>query len=107
MFCYELASIGHLPAKVLSVKPLLESLHLPDNHLMKEFMKRHIPKAEYVVLKGEAKNTIISYLQQQPDEALIVLGAYQRGRVSRWFKESMADVLIKNTNLPLFIAHNK
>ena len=107
MFCYHLAALHHLPAKVLSVKPLEQSLHLPDNHLMKEFMKRHLPKAEYVVLKGEAETTIITYLQQQTEETMVVLGAYQRGRISRWFKPSMADVLMKNTNLPLFIAHNK
>jgi nucleotide-binding universal stress UspA family protein len=107
MFCYDLTTLNHLPAKILSVKPLEESLHLPDNHLMKEFMKRHLPKAEYIVLKGDAENTIITYLQQQAEETLVVLGAYQRSRISRWFKPSMADVLMKNTNLPLFIAHNK
>ena len=105
MFCYNLTVLSHLHAKVLSVKPLEQSLHLPDNHLMKEFMKRHFPKAEYIILKGDAENTITAYLQQQKDEALVVLGAYQRGRVSRWFKPSMADVLMKNTNLPMFIAH--
>lgn len=107
MFCYNLAILSHLPVKVLSVKPLEQSLHLPDNHLMKEFMKRHLPQSEYIVLKGDAKNTIIAYLQQQTEESLVVLGAYQRGRVSRWFKPSMADVLMKSTNLPIFIAHNK
>jgi nucleotide-binding universal stress UspA family protein len=107
MFCYDLTVLNHLPAKILSVKPLEQSLHLPDNHLMKEFMKRHLPKAEYIVLKGEAENTILTYLQQQTEEALVVLGAYRRSRVSRWFRESMADVLMKNTNFPLFIAHAK
>lgn len=107
MFCYHLALFNHLPAKVLSVKPVEQSLHLPDNHLMKEFMKRHLPKAEYVVLKGEAENTILTYVQQQTEEALVVLGAYRRSRVSRWFRESMADVMMKNTNFPLFIAHTK
>jgi len=80
-------------------------LHLPDNHLMREFMKRHLPKAEYIVLKGNAEDTIVTYLQQQSGESLVVLGAYQRGRVSRWFKPSMADLLMKNIDLPLFIAH--
>jgi nucleotide-binding universal stress UspA family protein len=74
---------------------------------MKEFMNRYLPKAEYVVLKGDAENTILAYLQQRPEEAMVVLGAYQRSRVSRWFKPSMADLLMKNTSFPLFIAHNK
>jgi nucleotide-binding universal stress UspA family protein len=107
MFSYDFTSLKHLPEKVLSVKPLKQSLHLPDNHLMKEFMKRHFPNAEYIVLKGDAENTILTYLQQQSEEALIVLGAYRRSRVSRWFRQSMADVLMLNTNFPLFIAHNK
>jgi nucleotide-binding universal stress UspA family protein len=107
MFCYSLAVLRYLPAKVLSVKPVKQSLHLPDNKLMKEFTNQHLPKAEYVVLKGEAENTILTYLQQQKDEALVVLGAYRRGRISRWFRPSMADMLMKNTNFPLFIAHNK
>jgi len=107
MFCYDLTALHHLPVKVLSVKAIEQSLHLPDNNLMKEFMKRHLPKAEYVVLKGEAENTITVYLQQLKEESLVVLGAYRRSRVSRWFKPSMADVLMKNTNLPMFIAHNK
>jgi len=107
MFCYELIAFHHLSAKVLSVKQPKESLHLPDNGLMKEFMKRHLPNAEYVLLKGEAENTILTYLQQQREEALVVLGAYRRNRISRWFRESMADVLIKHTGFPLFIAHNK
>ena len=107
MFCYGLATLNHLPVKVLSVKPIKQSLHVPDNSLMKEFMKRHLPKAEYIVLKGEPENTIPTYLQQQTEELLVVLGAYQRGRVSRWFKPNMADMLTKNTNFPLFIAHKQ
>ena len=107
MFCYDFTALSHLPAKILSVKSTDQSLHLPDNHLMKEFTKRHLPKAEYIVLKGEAESTILTYLQQQTEEALVVLGAYRRGRVSRWFRESMADVLMTNTKFPLFIAHNK
>jgi len=74
---------------------------------MKEFMKRHFPKAEYKVMKGWAEDAIVKYLKQEKQNALVVLGAYRRGTVSRWFRESMADILMKETKLPLFIAHNK
>lgn len=107
MFCYTLSGLTQLPARVLSVKPAGGSLHLPDNRLMKEFMKRHLPNAEYLVLKGEAEPTILTFLQQQHNHALVVLGAYQRGRVSRWFKPSMADLLMQQLKAPLFIAHRK
>ncbi|MDP4261272.1 MAG: universal stress protein [Bacteroidota bacterium] len=107
MFSYTLSSFKEHPAEVVSVKPVKESLHLPDNKLMKEFMKRHFPKATFTVLKGLAETEIEDYLEKQTDSPLVVLGAYQRGMVSRWFRASMADVLMKDLKLPLFIAHNK
>lgn len=107
MFLYTLSGLTHLPARILSVKPESDSLHLPDNHLMKEFMKRHLPDAQYLVLKGEAEPTILRFLEGQDSYALVVLGAYQRGRVSRWFKPSMADLLMQHLHVPMFIAHKK
>ncbi len=92
---------------VLSVKELNQTLHLPDNRLMREFMKRHYPNAEYTVLKGTPEQEIVKYIQHQKQHVMVVLGAYQRGMVSRWFHQSMADVLMKEVNCPLFIAHNK
>jgi nucleotide-binding universal stress UspA family protein len=93
--------------EVLSIKESKGSLHLPDNRLMREFMKRHYPEAKYTVLKGNAEEEIVKYTQHLKQNVMIVLGAYQRGMVSRWFHESMADVLMKELNCPLFIAHNK
>ena len=107
MFSYLLPQMKYLDTEVLSVNPITTSLHLPDNKLMKEFMKRHFPKAKYTVMKGWAEGEIIKNLKKQDETALIVLGAYRRGSVSRLFRESMADVLMRDVKLPLFIAHNK
>lgn len=107
MLSYILASLKQNPAEVISVNTMKQSLHVPDNRLMKEFMKRHFPEASYKILKGLAEIEIVNYLKNQPDNSLVVLGAYQRSMVSRWFKVSMADVLMKELKLPLFIAHNK
>ena len=107
MFSYLLPEFADLPAEVISVNPANKSLHLPDNKLMKEFMKRHFPKAGYTILKVMAEEAIVKKLKEQQENTLVVLGAYRRGSVSRWFRESMADVLMKEVRLPLFIAHNK
>ena len=64
---------------------------MPDNKLMKEFMKRHYPKAKYTVMKGWAEDEIVKHLKQTQENALVVLGAYRRGTVSQWFRESMAE----------------
>jgi nucleotide-binding universal stress UspA family protein len=107
MFSYLFGFFSEVETEVLSVKNVNQTLHLPDNKLMKEFMKRHFPRAGYKVLKGIAEVEITEYLKTQKQNLLIVLGAYRRGRVSRWFRQSMADVLMKELKAPLFIAHNK
>jgi hypothetical protein len=107
MFSYTLSSFKQNLVDVLSVRPVKQSLHVPDNKLIKEFMKRHFPDATFTLLKGLPEAQIVNYLEKKKDNPVVVLGAYRRGRVSRWFRESMADVLMKDLKLPLFIAHNK
>ena len=107
MFSYLLSIFKKLDAVVITVRGEENSLHLPDHRLMREFMKRHFPKAEYQVYKGIPEDQILSVLHHQKENSLVVLGSNQRSRVSRWFNPSMVEVLVKHINLPLFIAHNK
>lgn len=107
MFSYVFGSLGDMETEIISVNPVNTTLHLKDNRLIKEFAKRHFPKASYKVLKGLAEEEILKYLKQQPANSLVVLGAYRRSNISRWFRESMADLLMREIKLPLFIAHNK
>lgn len=107
MFSYLVPCLQQLNTEVLSVNDPGEGLHLEDNRLMKELMKRHFPKAQYKVMQGHPEAEILTFLSGQPPGSLAVLGAYQRNTVSRWFRKSMADVLMKNLTMPLFIAHNK
>jgi nucleotide-binding universal stress UspA family protein len=94
MFSYTIASLKQYPVKVLSIKDIEQTLRIPDNKLVTEFIKRHYPKATFTVLKGIAETEIVNYLKQLDDGTLVVLGAYQRGVVSRWFRASMADLLM-------------
>lgn len=105
-FSYLLPQLKHLDTEVISVNPVNTSLHLADNRLIKEFMKRHFPKATYKVMEGWAEEKIVKHLKQISENSLVVLGANRRGIVSRWFRESMADLLMKELNFPLFIAHS-
>jgi len=107
MFSYLFGELTDSPVQVFNVKDPMDGNHLPNNKLMREFIKRHFPGAEYIVQKGEAKLQILTHLRYQKGNELVVLGAYRRSEMSRWFKTSMADVLMKELNTPLFIAHNK
>jgi len=100
---------GNLDAdvEVFTVKDKMAGSHLPNNHLMREFIKRHFPKSDYIVAKGSAEEQILGHLRYHKGNELVVLGAYRRSEISRWFKISMADTLMKELETPLFIAHNK
>lgn len=106
MFSYIFPFLLHLPSEVISINNFGESLHLKDINLMKEFMKRHFPDASYTVLKGLAETQIINQLRDRENN-VIILGAYNRGMVSRWLMQSMADTLMEELKAPLFIAHSK
>lgn len=50
MFNYVLPQLGFKESEVVSVNKPGDSPHVPDNRLMKEFMKRHFQEARYTVL---------------------------------------------------------
>jgi nucleotide-binding universal stress UspA family protein len=106
MIDYTIGAVKQYPSEVVCVNHADDSLHLPDNRLMKEFMKRHFPDTTYTVVKGLPEVEIVQSLKKELPNTLVVLGGYQRGVISRWFRQSMANMLLKQVNLPLFIASN-
>jgi len=108
MFSYLFGNFMNMPIEVFTVKDhYMANLRVPDNKLMREFVKRHFPNASYTVVKGTGEEQIVGHLRNHRENELVVLGAYRRSELSRWFKISMADVLMKELDTPLFIAHNK
>ena len=108
MFSYVMGNPRNLPIKVFTVKEKKKAgFFMPDNKKIREFTKGHFPKATFAVASGNAEQEISSYLGSLPKNQMVVLGAYQRSEISRWFKISMADILMRELEIPLFIAHNR
>jgi nucleotide-binding universal stress UspA family protein len=107
MFSYLFEEAREKETEIITVKPKDDSLHVPDNRLIREFIKRHYPNARYVVLKGEAEQEIVKQLKQETEHPIVVTGAYRRSRFSRFLRPSMADSLLGELKFPIFIAHNK
>ena len=105
MFNYLLPLLRDLETEVLYVTEDREHSAMPEDKLIKEFIRCHCPTAQHVILTGDPGQQIISYLKKQQLNTLVVLGAYQRGVVSRWFKSSMANELMAELQIPLFITH--
>jgi len=106
MFSYILPVFNALPLNVVTVQAATYEQQLPYEDMVKELIGMHAPQAHFISLKGQPEIEIAGYLKEHPD-ALVVLGAYQRNALSMLFRPSMADILVKEHQWPLFIAHNK
>ncbi|RYG00434.1 MAG: universal stress protein [Chitinophagaceae bacterium] len=105
-FSYLFPGLTDKKVEVVSVdtKPALKPV-IPQAMLIKEFMKRRFANTTYVPLDGIPENEIIKHFQFEKN-TVIVCGAYRRGSVSRWFRPSMADTLMQELRLPIFVAHS-
>ena len=106
MMSYMLPELKSLAIEILSVKTDQAQSSFSHGDLIREFAMCHFPDAEYNLVSGIPETQIIEHLKNKQN-TLVVLGAYRRSMVSRWFKPSLADALIRNTTLPLFTAHYK
>ncbi|PZR25560.1 MAG: hypothetical protein DI535_17900 [Citrobacter freundii] len=103
-FHYAMPALIPFKMKTLFVNWTGVSNHVPDDHLLKEWMKRHHESVEYITLHGDPEEEIVNFLRQQKETSLVVLGAYRRSRLSRWLKPSKADLLMRELRSVLFIA---
>ncbi|MDP9079382.1 MAG: universal stress protein [Bacteroidota bacterium] len=106
MFNYMMPWLRSKATEVVSVADTQATAELPDETLVREFIACHYPAASYTLLSGDPEEELLIYLKNSSKNSLVVLGAYQRSGVSRWFKSSMADRLMKEIDAPLFIAHH-
>jgi len=82
-----------------------EEKAIEDQFKMKEWLGQHYTDVELKVLKGDASDQLFGYLVDKSN-AMVVIGAYGRSMLSRYFRHSHAHLLVKSVNLPLFIAHH-
>jgi hypothetical protein len=105
-FSYIFDNVLNKPIEVFTVRDqFMERERLPDNKLMREFIKRHFYSVTYTVKNGHVSEEIVSHFQNFGETVLVVLGAYRRSDFSRKFKTSMADILMRELGTLLFIAH--
>jgi nucleotide-binding universal stress UspA family protein len=105
MYNYLMPWMRELKTEVISVRNPKDRAEFPNDPLIKEFMKCHYPDAKYTLLQGDPETEIPAYLKNNCQNTMIVLGAYERSQVSRWFKTSMADILMHELDSLFFIAH--
>lgn len=103
-FTYLLRSFKNLPVHFVSVVPH-SVMGIEYAELIKEWLPLHYSNATIEILKGEPRQELASFINNQ-NNALVIMGSFGRSYLSRFFKESHANYIIENTNSPLFIAHD-
>jgi nucleotide-binding universal stress UspA family protein len=107
---FAIKQFGYLFPELRQKKAILVSVKengdnaIEEQYKMKEWLKTHYREVELVVLNGDPSNELFGYLIEKKN-AIVIMGAYGRGMLSRFFKPSHARLIVKTINLPIFISH--
>ncbi len=69
-----------------------------------EWLKEHFTDVNFLMLTGDEQNRLLESALTG-EGCFVIMGAYGRGLLSNFFKESHAEKLIRMITQPLFIAH--
>lgn len=105
-FNYLFKLAPHQQVEILMITDEKHSNHLPNQYLLKELLKRkYATVLQSVIKSSNVEDTLVSHMREENKNSMLVLGAYQRNSFSRWLYQSIADLLITELDIPLFIAH--
>lgn len=76
----------------------------PDEGKLARLVSTHFSNAHFKKLYGQPNSELFAFLMNKK-KTLVVMGSYGRSTFSNMLTPSTADPLIRNLNLPVFIAH--
>jgi hypothetical protein len=103
-FTYLFGMYKQLPVHFVSVVPH-NVLGIEYEDLIKEWLPLHYQNATIEVLKGETRDELTKFINQRSNP-LVIMGAFGRSSLSRFFKDSLASIIVEQTNVPLFVTHD-
>lgn len=78
----------------------------PTDNLFRDWMSVHCPSYSFVIMMGNASDILLRYfLDNLDNDKMLVTGAFGRSAVSRFFRRSTADLVLKAADIPVFVAH--
>jgi nucleotide-binding universal stress UspA family protein len=106
MFSYVLPHCCEKQTQLVQVKAeKAASSHLSNNKNIKDFAKRKFKNIAFDVVKGSPEVMIEETLKATNGDVVVVMGSYARTAFSRFFHQSLANKILKDFDVPLFIAH--
>jgi nucleotide-binding universal stress UspA family protein len=89
---------------ILTVMPNADE-EIKNEKLLLNLVKQHYNNVGIQLLEGNNISKEISNFTGNVQNPLVVMGAYGRSYISNLLLPSVAEYLLKKSNLPLFIAH--
>jgi hypothetical protein len=102
-FCYLLPRLAELPAEFVYVKDE-ETDDIPDIDLLKNYLRTHFGSPEVSKLHFDAHKYFTTWAEEKKN-ALLVTGSYSRSAVSNFLKSSFAEQVVREHQMPVFVAH--
>ncbi|MDP4129114.1 MAG: universal stress protein [Bacteroidota bacterium] len=102
-FTYLFSQLQDKKVTILQVNETGE-WHDPDKHRFNEWLKDHYTNLHFEAIKGKTDEGLFDLLFNRKN-MFLVMGAYGRNALSRFFIGSHADPLIRSITQPIFIAH--
>ena len=81
-----------------------EQQPLTDRQQIAELLKTHYSSIGFSQVQGKVGYSLFGQLVGKKN-SFVIMGAYGRSMLSRLFRKSTADLLIRTLNLPIFITH--
>jgi hypothetical protein len=104
-FSYLFPQLDDKKVKVLEVDNNDAGVSKEEIEKFREWISGHYSSIGFETLKGDAETELFASLFKK-ENLFIVMGAYGRTALSRFFKRSPADLLLKTITQAFFIAHN-
>lgn len=107
---YAIKQFADLFTELLNLRITILEIHQPGqepflhNDKFKEWLETRFSNVHYLFLSGQTETELISFLLDK-EKSFIIMGAYGRNALSNFFKRSTADVVMKISSQPIFIAH--
>lgn len=101
-FCYLLPKLDEKKVTLLKIKNHAHTVY--GEASLKEWLSSHYASIGFETLEGDTETELLGCLLKKKN-VFIVMGAYGRNMLSRFFKHSRAEIVIKTVTQAIFIAH--
>ncbi len=107
-FCYQMQHYCTNKVTVLYINEGDEkNNHVANEGMLSEWLSLNCSSITFESLSGDARDVLFNYFLDNEDSnnKLLVAGGFGRSAVSRFFKPSTTDLVLKTADIPVFISH--